>query len=445
MKRYFAALSLLALATSTASGASPVVVDGEFDDWQHEHIVAIDSAGDASGAFDITRLYAQTNGSKVFLRFDIGRVLNLQSGSAEDGTLRLAFKNTRTGTELTVDTRDRSVELRDDSGEQTGIGWYAADYRSAPTFAHHEFEIQIDLEPLQITAGDSFELQVSGSDSLDSPVRLEIGDTQTQSELPRLDMSRDEDTLLRAVSLNTLRNGIVDPERSPALLRLLSSTRPDIILLQEEYNTSAEDVQTSLQSKLGGDWDIVKVRDNVIATRWPQRKLQSLDDSYAVSMIETPDHGPVLVFCVHYKCCGTIGSEEDQRRIRQKQMLIETIDLARSRFGEELPILLAGDWNLVGSRSPLDLTINPAGPNLRQVELRHAGSQEVYTWFAPDSSFGPGVLDLAAVDRRSSKRTSGFLLDTRLVSPASLNSYGLQPGDSAASDHLLMVVDLKRH
>jgi hypothetical protein len=90
------------------------------------------------------------------------------------------------------------------------------------------------------------------------------------------------------------------------------------------------------------------------------------------------------------------------------------------------------------------MATNPEGPDLRQVDLRHAGSREVYTWFQPNSAFGPGVLDLAAVDHDSSLRTTGFLLDTRLVDPKSLDSVSLLTEDSAASDHLLMVIDLKR-
>jgi len=443
MKRFFTALSLLALATHTVAVTPPVTIDGQFDDWQHAHIVAIDPAGDASGSFDITRLYAQTDGSMVFLRFDTGRVLNLQSGPTEDGTLRFTFVNSRTESELTVDVRQRSVFLRE-GGDRENIGWYAVSYRSAPTYAHHEFEMQIDLAPLAVESGDTVELRVSGSDSLEAPVHLTIGEDREHGDLPPLDMGRSTGLIVRAASLNTFINGMVDPERSGALLRLLASNNPDVVLLQEEYNTSVEDVQLALKSGLGGDWNIVKVRDNVIASKLPLRNIQSLDNSYAAAIIETPEHGPVLVFSVHYKCCGAIGSEEDQRRIRQKRALIETIDLARTRFGEDIPVLVAGDWNMVGSRSPLDMAMDPRGPDLRQVDLRHAGSREVYTWFAPNSSFAPGILDLAAVDQQSSRWTTGFLLDTRLVHPASLESFELLPDDSAASDHLLMVIDLSR-
>lgn len=444
MRFIFTLLAAVATVLPFAAAANTIVIDGQFDDWNASDIVAVDPAGDAQGVFDITRIHARSNGRVVSLRFDTGIVRNLQSGPAEEGTLVFRFTNSRTNREMIIDTRARSVMLKQIDGVQAEIGWYGADYRSAPTYAHHEFEIRADLTPLAVQTDDMIRLSVSGSDTLDEPIVILISEERSASLAETLDLSRANGTAFRAASLNTLRNGIVDQHRSEALLRLLASTKPDVVLLQEEYNTSAEDVRTQLNRGLGGEWYVAKVRDTVVASRFPVRKLQSLDDSYTAAIIETPTHGPALVFSVHPKCCGTIGSEEDQRRISQTRAMIETIRIARSRFGDDLPILLAGDWNMVGSRSPLDLLTSPVGPQLHHVDLRQRGNREVYTWYAPDSSFGPGVLDLAAVDGGSSSQTAGFLLDTRRVQPQVLETHGLRSEDSAATDHLLMVIDLAR-
>ncbi len=442
---YKIAMIALVWSTAAALGAlQPITIDGQFDDWTAADIVAVDPAGDADGIFDLTRLYARSNGPLVFLRFDTGIVRNLQSGSREEGTLVFRFTNLRTNQELLIDTRGRSVSHRNEAGELSEVGWYSANYRSGPTYAHHEFELQADLSVLGTLSGDSIRLAVSGSDAFDEPIELAISDPVDTSSPVSIDMSRADTTILRAASLNTLRNGIVDGSRSGALLRLLGSAKPDVVLLQEEYNTSAEDVQTRLESGLGGKWNVAKVRDTVVASRYPVRKLQSLDDSYTAAIVETPTHGPALVFSVHPKCCGTIGSEEDERRIHQTRAMIETIRIARSRFGTDIPILLAGDWNMVGSRSPLDLLTDPTGPSMHHIDARHQGSREVYTWFAPDSAFAPGVLDLAAVDALSASASAGFLLDTRTVRPEDLRKHGLHADDSAATDHLLMVIDLGR-
>jgi hypothetical protein len=35
----------------------PIWVDGQFDDWSPSNIVAVDPVGDATGTFDMTRLF----------------------------------------------------------------------------------------------------------------------------------------------------------------------------------------------------------------------------------------------------------------------------------------------------------------------------------------------------------------------------------------------------
>ncbi|MFU8830277.1 MAG: endonuclease/exonuclease/phosphatase family protein, partial [Phycisphaerales bacterium] len=250
--KYTAALLALFLAFQNAV-AEPVAIDGDFSDWDHKHIVAVDPAGDAEGAFDITRVWLQTHGSIVFLRFDTGRVLNIQSGPREEGTLQLRFTREKDGRAAELDLRRRSLRLIEASGGSTDIGWYAAGYRSAPTYASSEFELRIDLSVIDAGPGDRIKLSISGSDELDEPVRFELteaGQTATNEDLT---LDRAPGTAIRIASLNTWRNGMVDPERSAPLLRLLSGTAPDVIMLQEEYNTSLADVKAAIESKFEGE------------------------------------------------------------------------------------------------------------------------------------------------------------------------------------------------
>lgn len=438
--RLFATLAA-ALITPVAL-SEPVAIDGRFDDWSPRHIVAIDPAGDATGVFDVTRLKAQSHGSVVFLRFDTGRVLNIQSGPREEGTLIFNFRHDPSGQSIELNVRARSVHRIDADGSRTEIGWYPVGYRSAPTFAHHEFEFRVDLSPIGASTGDQITLTLSGSDELDAPVQFTLAPAVTAELEPR-SIERAPGTSLRVASLNTWRNGMVDPERSAPLLRLLKGVAPDVIMLQEEYNTSSEQINAAITSAFGGQWNLVKVRDNVIATQSPLTQLTSLDDSYAAAVMPHDTLGQVLLMTVHHKCCGTIGSEEDTRRIAQTRAMIQTIELARSRFGDDITVVLAGDWNLVGSRSPLDMLTSPVGPALHHVDARHLRSNDTYTWFAPNSNFSPGMLDLIAVDAESS-RSRAVLVDSRKLSPEQLRKAGLRPEDSEASDHLMLVLDLIR-
>ena len=46
------------------------------------------------------------------------------------------------------------------------------------------------------------------------------------------------------------------------------------------------------------------------------------------------------------------------------------------------------------------------------------------------------------IDESMSKAANAFILDTRALSPASLDAMGLHADDSKASDHLPIVIDL---
>lgn len=435
-------VGVVALAASFAqSSAAPLAVDGDFAEWNRGHIVAVDPAGDATGSFDVTALWAQSEGSILHLRFDTGRTLNLQSGPESDGTLVLELSSVRSDAALRINTRERTVTRRDGSDALQDIGWHAVGYWSAPTYASDDFEVRVDLALAGFASDEPIELRLSGSDQLAEPVMIWGRGEIDTSEPVDFTFPEPLSGQLRVASLNTLRNGIVAPDRSAAVLRLLGASDPDVVLLQEEYNTSAADVEAAIEGEFGTDWNVVKVRDNVIASPMALTKIQNFDDSYAAAILTDASDRARLVLSVHPKCCGHIGSEEDKRRIDQSLAMIRTIKLARQRFGDDLPILVAGDWNLVGSRSPLDLLTDPTGPDLRRLDARHAGGVEVYTWYAPDSSFGPGVLDLATVDRATAERSRAFLLDSRTISESSASALGLEPEDSAASDHLLLVID----
>lgn len=426
---------------ATAAEAPPPVVDGVFNEWHREHIAAVDPAGDAEGAFDVTRLWVRSSDTLAFVRFDTGRTLNLQSGEEAEGTLRFRFACDRTGSEVVVDTRGRSVILSHPEAGQEHGSWHDTGYWSAPTYAASEFEFRIDLSSIGAESGDLIRFTIEGSDTLDRPLEFHLDPPTVSTQRGSFTLPEPSDRHLRVVSLNTLRNGIVNPKRAPAMLRLLKSAAPDIILLQEEYNTSAADVESAIEGALGGDWNIVKTRDTVIASPLPLTKLTSFNEAYSAAVIRPKGENPCLVLSVHPKCCGYIGSDEDRRRIEESRAMIRTIELARQRYGEELPVLLAGDWNLVGSRSPLDLLTNPAGANLRHLEARNPVNGETYTWYEPDSDFGPGMLDLVTVSANAAESSSAAILDSTTLDPQSLNSLGIRTNDSRATDHLMLVIN----
>jgi len=105
-------------------------------------------------------------------------------------------------------------------------------------------------------------------------------------------------------------------------------------------------------------------------------------------------------------------------------------------------VVVVGDWNLVGSRTPLDVMLDKSsGPGLAHLLLRHLRGDDVFTWYQDElDAFPPGMLDVLVHSPDLTPRRS-FVLDTAELGDATLAKLGLQPDDSQASDHLMLVAD----
>ncbi len=422
-------------------------IDGEFEDWKDVKELASDPAGDAKGAFDITRLYAASRGSTLYLRFDTGSVVNLQNGPKSEGTLLVAI-DLPDDRRLILDTRGRRAYLNDDLKER--ISWDRLKYIVGPTYAQDEFEIQIDLDLFDINPGDSIHIQFDGSDRLDSPAAYTFSEPSIKSvqRSPR----RHPGTDVRVASFNTYFEGLSDPARAGAIGRLLNSVDADIYCFQEEWKSTGIDEIMSRLMPLENDgrWYVHKVSGTVIASKHPLEVLASSNSRHAVARIEL-EGKPLIVICVHLSAMGYIGSKEDISRIGQAKAIMETIeainkarDGQRDSLASKAGIIIVGDFNLVGSRTPLDSMINNKDTILKDWMLPNLAGESIITWRGgPKASFAPGKLDYLLYTPETLKPENGFLLDSQLLNQAALNRLKLNAADSKASDHLLMAFDFQ--
>ena len=162
----------------------------------------------------------------------------------------------------------------------------------------------------------------------------------------------------------------------------------------------------------------------------------------AIAGLVTVDKKQVVVISMHAKCCGYAGSREDTLRVQQAEQVVGEIRRMRNgdlgdRF-KDLPIVLIGDYNLVGSRKPLDIL---AEAGLKDVICRDSNGS-AYTWrgLKPNESFWPGRLDLAT-HSAGLKPLQAFVLNSSRLPQETLGKLKLNPQDSRASDHLLLLVD----
>jgi len=436
-------------ADAAPPSATPVI-DGQLDEWSIIDPLATDPTGDASGGFDLTRVKATSRGTVLYLSFDITKTLNAHGGAGSEGTLLIDV--TMPAGRLTVDLRGRSAYP--DGDTQKTLRWSEVDYVIAPTYASKQFELRLDLQRFGVKVGDSIKIDFSGSDALAAPASFTM--TRPAATPGRRSADRAPGTTVRIASLNTYHDGLTDPPRQAAIGRLVKAVAADIYCFQELLTTPGPDVASTLQTidphGDGATWNVHKLSDLAIATRAALKPLptQSSAQMFAAAAIDLGEK-LLVVFTVRTTCCGYIGNPADLARIQQMTELAATVKKLRDgQLGGELdpwrdaPVVVIGDWNLVGSRTPLDLILDAtSGPGLAHWQLHHLLGDDTYTWRSETvGEFPPGMLDLVT-HSKSLKQHNGFIFDTADLDAATVSNLGLQAPDSQASDHLVLVADFE--
>lgn len=442
----------LILATMTLilmpQAAMSMRIDGDFSDWDNIKPLAQDLKGDAIGAFDITRVHVTNQDTTLYLRFDTGSVVNIQNGPDSEGTL-LIFLALPNNKQLILDTRGRQAHVADDV--DTRIPWRHLGYVVGPTYAQDEFEMQIDLSRLGVRLGDPVAIQFGGSDSLDRPVVYTMSHPD-QRPAHRSSL-RFVGTDVRIVSFNTYVGGLSDPNRAPSMKRLFNAVNGDIYCFQEEWDTTETEAIMSSLVPLETDraWHVHKVHGNIIASKYPLKALPSTLNNYAAACVDLGGR-PLVVMSVHLSAMGYIQSKEDVWRVKQAKAIVETLEgIRQGAYDDCIPrdtepgIVVVGDFNLVGSRTPVDLMVMKSPTvGLKEWVVANLVGESVTTWRGGlNASFSPGKLDYMLYSEKQLTPGNGFLLDSGLLLQIDLNRLGLLADDSTISDHLLATVDFQ--
>jgi exonuclease III len=259
------------------------------------------------------------------------------------------------------------------------------------------------------------------------------------------------------------------PVENPApFARIIAATKPDVLLLQEWDKGDAAAVQTWFTTNIGGTWYVAKAPGTMangggvlIASRFEltpgpsepitctYRNDKGEDETRPVrfvsATINTPI-GPVLAGSVHLKSRGTKDSVEDRRRMAECRAINKA--MSERAAASSPPIrLVAGDMNLVGSRPPIDLlraSIDTDGTDMSAADAMVHGDQAYYTWKDSGTPFTPGRLDWMVYSDATVKSRQAFVLDTSRLSTEVLTKLKLEAGDSAAADHLPVIVDFAK-
>ncbi|MEZ6242062.1 MAG: endonuclease/exonuclease/phosphatase family protein [Phycisphaerales bacterium] len=462
------ALVVIFPALSASAQPTPIVLDGDLHDW------------DARPAL-------VASAEHLYLRFAPGSDVTLQGGQRTTHILLDLDADAATGQAFSTDNPlgvDLEIQISpppDEIGAELSTGvraWvYIADGRLplshtdigvafAPTYAADAYELRLDRDAA-VLASFSKADRVRG---------LVVQTDENGKELWRSDpfegvldppaitdppvgggpVPHAPPGAIRVLSHNVLHTR---PGESPdAFARLYHALAPDVILLQEWDDWSAEKLVAWFDEHvpIDGGWHAVAhpgERAGVaVVSRFPitlavdepiHAEGVSWPVRFVAAVVDAPG-GPLLAGSIHLKCCGYAGSSEDEQRqdeARAINALVKRVldehDLARCVMG--------GDLNLVGSRPPLDLlraNLDADATDLEPARTLIWGDAAALTWTDDHSAFSPGRLDWIVYSDAVFENPFACVVETERLTPDALAKMGLEREDSRASDHMPVVVDL---
>ncbi len=443
---------------NTAAHPTPITIDGVFTDWPRQseveavaddrHLFIRFAPGDGSHA-----IQAAPFTTRILIDADDNPDTGMAQHALGIDTAVLLSPPNATGTGIGA-----QVMAYDAGGLGTSTGHAELGFLFQPTHTSPAYEARIDRAALPASPNASVRVRVEQVE----PGGAVLWSAAARADLPPISATRrDEESLpakprgaTRVLSLNVLYSA---PLTSPdAFRRTIRALDPDIILFQEWFNTAQPAIQQWATTHLGPGWTVYAPSTNGIAIAARHQILETVptplpesgpgaEARFAAAVIDAPG-GPIIAGSLHLKCCGGAGGPEDTRRIAEAASINATVAAVRARH-PGAAVAIGGDYNLVGTRTPLETLAAGLGTNgsdLVPAEALTLGDAAAVTWVDDKSLFSPGRLDWILIDPDSTTIRRAFTLDTRRISEASRRRAGLERDDSAATDHLPLVVDLTR-
>jgi endonuclease/exonuclease/phosphatase family metal-dependent hydrolase len=463
---------------AAAAGKAPnrpgsIVLDGKFDDWP----AGVSTLADADWIYFRVSVEGQ---SKPLQSSDSTLALWVDADDSPSTGAQMPSPQVAAalGVDLDVEfsppdasghAKPGLVAYAMENGQKIALTKSQIEVESAPTTAAPAYEIRISRHPNAKVAPNLAKLLAGSGQARGMFVLIENGKVVGWSDpeaftLPppkggsqlEIDPPAKTPGAIRILSYNVLKNS---PEKNPGpFVRIFEVTKPDIILLQE-WDTNQATAQAWFTATVSGDFhwnamlgqggDVMIVSPYPISPLVPTPVLISGDAKpvrFASAIVKTPA-GDVAVGTVHLKCCGSVGTSEEEKRMAEATAVQSALSSALGADDAKLRIL-GGDFNLVGSTMPLEQIakgLDFDGSDLAAADPYLLGDDAQFTWTDDADKFPPGRLDYILYSDSKADVVDSFVLDTRRLGPRTLARMGLDRTDSEASDHLPVVVDIKPH
>lgn len=468
-------LFLLSLPLLGFPQSLPITIDGEFDDWEQVPLL-FEADQDAKNPeyLHVHRIRGANDNRFLFLRIQFDREITL----LENNPVVLLL-NTDNDNSTGYAPGPIGAELRWEFGQRQGVFYttttehpiYFSDIRlrTAPTVTSTEFEIAIGRDATPAGAASLFQ-----SDTIQIYIHFDqpgnqhsaygeyIFDPNPVVPPDPIPLERDEENDLRILGFNAWNDNIFNRAYTNQYRRILEAIDPDIIAFQEIWDHSAEETAERVEALLPGQWYAEKKdRGNVTVSRFPILDARQIlvwketgwsdEHRLTATLIDTNEKNGSKLLLVNIHLRAASRGEDD--RWLEIDALKNFVHSARQPGGwiyleEPTPIILVGDFNLVGSRGQLEAIESNIqdwdGSGIDRVRARQTEKRMHYTWRNDNSGFSPGKLDYIFYTGSVMSLQNHYTLQVEEMSPGQRALYGLQYGDTqTASDHLPHVADFR--
>ena len=502
-------VTAVAACSSPDPVPSAVLLDGLFDEWAEASTIIDDPPDAPDAAVDVLSVQGLDDAEWLYLALDVGNEVSLQSlpgtlhllFDVDDDRATGGTVNDMGGVDLILDlsqTAEPLVEghgsgfamrLVASDGATRPLDRYALGLTAAPTSSAPRFELRLSRLGAGGTAsfGDRFRLlavYVENARTLEqTPSGSYVFRTRAEEPGPErlADLPRRSPGTLRVAQWNV--GSAEFRARAEGMARVLAALEPDVLLLDEiAGSTSSDSISAFFELEpLGrlGPWDFVMSETGgrqraLVATRGRRirpaesmRRVPYLEGSLPEFERSLPFAFPTLALeqerglstaaawvdvdgrealfvALDLQAAGWIDSPHD--RLRTLQAATIRAYIARELENGAAPVVVGGDFNLVGSRAPLVALargLDVDGSDLVAANAERLGERTLATWRDPENLFPPGRLDFLLLPDAAVALDNSFVFDTEDLNEETLERLGLEQDlMTLLSDHLVVVADL---
>lgn len=465
---------LLLLIFSCQLLQAQIAVDGLYNDWNGADF-SIEDSNDHN-TLDITKVWVSNNDNSILLRIDTDKEFDLQDDQNlsifidADNDPNTGFSANGIGAEITYYFNNKDAYINYPSGT-VRTNHHSIELIAIPTVTSNKFEIAIKRNITTnlgvMSMGDKVTISISNGSTGDkvpsNPGGFEYSFGQKETFSDNYTFSKPQGTK-RVLTYNVLRDGFDKLDQKSNLEAVIKSLNPDIIAFQEIYDIPVSQIRnflnTALPNPSGRSWDAAKEGPDVMVfTRGIVEASDNIDGNGVFLLYDENGEHPTLIYNVHLPCCDNDVSRQNEidkimSVIRDKEMS----SLINFSYPEDTPLIITGDFNMVGKSQNYksliegdivnqtsfgnDFKPDWDGTNLEDANPYVTGYPSNYTWRNDNGSYNPGKLDFILYSGSVMTKKNGFVLDTEYLPQEELNELGLiRSSTGRASDHLPVVVD----